>query len=45
MTGGIRTIWHYLYSQSATHRAQLTDLEQVDDELIKWIKEAYENAK
>lgn len=28
-----------------THRVQLTELDQVDNELIKWIKEAYEQAK
>jgi predicted transport protein len=33
------------FGTMCTHRVQLTDLEQVDDELIKWIKEAYENAK
>jgi len=33
------------FGTMCTHRVQLTDLEQVDDELITWIKEAYEQAK
>jgi predicted transport protein len=33
------------FGTMCTHRLQLTDLEQVDDELITWIKEAYEQAK
>jgi hypothetical protein len=33
------------FGTMCTHRVQLTELEQVDNELIKWIKEAYEQAK
>jgi predicted transport protein len=33
------------FGTMCTHRVQLTELEHVDNELIKWIKEAYEQAK
>jgi predicted transport protein len=33
------------FGTMCTHRVQLTGLEQVDDELIEWIKEAYDQAK
>lgn len=33
------------FGTMCTHRVQLTDIEQVDDELLTWIKEAYEQAK
>ena len=33
------------FGTMCTHRVQLTDLEQVDDELLGWIKEAYDQAK
>ncbi|WP_232787655.1 DUF5655 domain-containing protein [Paraglaciecola sp. MB-3u-78] len=33
------------FGTMCTHRVQLTELDQVDNELIKWIKEAYEQAK
>lgn len=32
------------FGTMCTHRVQLTDINQVDDELINWIKEAYEGA-
>lgn len=33
------------FGTMCTHRVQLTDIEQIDDELLAWIKEAYEQAK
>ena len=33
------------FGTMCTHRVQINDLKQVDDELIGWIKEAYEQAK
>lgn len=33
------------FGAMCTHRVQLTDLEQVDAELIEWIREAYEMAE
>ena len=33
------------FGTMCSHRVQLTELEQVDDELLSWIKEAYEQAK
>jgi predicted transport protein len=33
------------FGTMCTHRMQLTELDQVDNELIKWIKEANEQAK
>lgn len=33
------------FGTMCTHRVQLTEIEQVDDELLGWIKEAYEEAK
>jgi hypothetical protein len=33
------------FGTMCTHKIQLTELEQVDDELLSWIKEAYEQAK
>jgi predicted transport protein len=33
------------FGTMCTHRVQLTELDQVDNELIKWIKEANEQAK
>jgi predicted transport protein len=33
------------FGTMCTHRVQLTDLKQVDDELIAWLKEAYEQAR
>jgi predicted transport protein len=33
------------FGTMCTHRVQLTDLDQVNDELLGWIKEAYEQAK
>ena len=33
------------FGTMCTHRVQLTDLEQVDSELLAWIKEAYQQAK
>ena len=33
------------FGTMCTHRVQITTLEQVDDELMTWIKEAYEQAK
>lgn len=32
------------FGSMCTHRVQITDISQVDDELIAWIKEAYEKA-
>jgi hypothetical protein len=32
------------FGTMCTHRVQLTDLDQVDDELIAWMREAYEQA-
>ncbi len=32
------------FGSMCTHRVQITDKKQVDNELIKWLKEAYENA-
>lgn len=33
------------FGSMCSHRVQLTALDQVDDELLRWIKEAYEQAK
>jgi predicted transport protein len=33
------------FGTMCTHRVQLGNLEQIDDELLTWIKEAYEEAK
>lgn len=33
------------FGTMCTHRVQLTDLKQIDDVLIEWIKEAYEQAR
>jgi predicted transport protein len=33
------------FATMCTHRVQLTDIKQVDDELLAWIKESYEQAK
>lgn len=33
------------FGTMCTHRVQLTDLDQVDSELLNWIKDAYEQAK
>ncbi|WP_339723130.1 DUF5655 domain-containing protein [uncultured Paraglaciecola sp.] len=32
------------FGTMCTHRVQLTEINQVDDELLEWIKEAYEQA-
>lgn len=32
------------FGTMCTHRVQLTDAQQVDDELIEWLEEAYSNA-
>jgi len=33
------------FGTMCTHRVQISNLEQIDDELLTWIKEAYEEAK
>ena len=33
------------FGSMCTHRVKLTSLEQIDDELISWIKEAYNKAE
>ncbi len=33
------------FGSMCTHRIQITDIDQVNIELIKWIKQAYEEAK
>ena len=33
------------FGTMCTHRVKLIDLDQVNDELLKWIREAYEQAK
>jgi len=33
------------FGAMCTHRVQLTDIDQIDDELLMWIKEAYEQGK
>jgi predicted transport protein len=33
------------FGSMCTHRVQLSNLEQVDDELLEWIKEAYQQAQ
>lgn len=33
------------FGTMCTHRVQLTDVNQVDDQLINWLKEAYEKAE
>jgi len=33
------------FGSMCTHRVQLTEVEQIDTELLRWIKQAYEEAK
>ncbi|MEP1384877.1 MAG: DUF5655 domain-containing protein [Paraglaciecola sp.] len=33
------------FGAMCTHRVQITDIKQVDDELVNWLKDAYQEAK